>query len=298
MAEFASYFAGFTGDPAFSALVCAWVFMFGACVASFLNVCIWRLPRGESVSRPASHCPRCNAPIPWYLNIPILSWLVLRGRCAACGGRISIRYPLVETLGGVLFLAAWAKYAFPAGFAMDPAGSPAVVPALWLAFSGLILGTFVDIDHMYLPDRVTLGGVAAGFALSCAVPELQHETLWWRGGMFSAIGALSGSVALWAVGFVFSKILKRDAMGFGDVKLVAAAGAFFGPMASFFVVVAGAMAGGLAGIVLLAAGKARIGGFREIPFGPYLAAAAVAWAFWGPPLVDAYVDFALSLSAP
>ena len=137
-------------------------FAFGACVASFLNVCIWRLPRNESVVRPGSHCPNCNAPIRWYQNVPIFSYLALGGKCANCRKPISIRYTIVELLGGILFLMAYLQWAMPAMFrdapiaAMHPLLNFWMLPTYWLVFAGLILGSFIDLEHFYLPDRVTI----------------------------------------------------------------------------------------------------------------------------------------------
>ena len=213
----------------------AFAFAMGCCIASFLNVCIWRLPRNESVAWPPSHCPNCNARIRWYQNIPILSWCVLRGRCANCHEPISIRYTIVELLGGILFLLAYLQWAMPSplffrcwpALGMMPLLSLWAVPVYWLVFSGLILGSFIDLAHFYLPDRVTIGGMILGVPLSFLVPELQGErdglmALYWSlGGM--AIGFFS----LWLIGWIFSKLFKKEALGFGDVKLIGAVGAFF-----------------------------------------------------------------------
>ena len=154
-------------------------FALGCCVASFLNVCIWRLPRDESVVRPGSHCPNCNAPIRWYQNIPIVSWLALRGRCANCRKPISARYVVVELLGGVLFLLVYMQWAVPfflggpPPLGLVPRAVLWTMPVGWLVVSGLILGSFIDLDHFYLPDRVTIGGMVLGVPLSFLVPELQ-----------------------------------------------------------------------------------------------------------------------------
>ena len=187
-------------------------FAFGACVASFLNVCIWRLPRNESVVRPGSHCPNCNAPIRWYQNIPILSYLALGGKCANCRKPISIRYTIVELLGGILFLMAYLQWAMPAMFrdapiaAMHPLLNFWMMPTYWLVFAGLILGSFIDLEHFYLPDRVTIGGMLLGVPASVLIPELQLEKTWLDALCWSAGGLAFGFFFLWGMGWVFSKI--------------------------------------------------------------------------------------------
>lgn len=270
-------------------------FGLGCSIASFLNVCIWRLPRNESVVRPPSHCPKCNARIRWYQNIPILSWLALRGRCANCHEPISVRYAVVELLGGILFLLAYFQWAFvfflhawpPLG--LQPLVNMWAVPVSWLVFSGLILGSFIDLEHYYLPDRVTIGGMLLGVPLSYLVPELQGETeglsaLWWSLG-----GMAGGFFFLWGLGWFASKAFKKDAMGFGDVKLLGAIGAFFGPVAVLFTVVVSSFVGALAGGLLILRGKAKLGGFTAVPYGPFLALGALTWMFWGPRIVNWYL---------
>ena len=152
-------------------------FVWGACVGSFLNVCIYRIPRELSVVKPRSHCPHCSKPIPWYLNIPLFSYIMLRGKCRFCGERITPRYVLVELLVAVLFLLVWFKYAWEGGAPLlGLTGIPwdqwVLVPVYWLFMSGLVLGTFVDFEHLIIPDRVTLGGIVAGLILSALVPAM------------------------------------------------------------------------------------------------------------------------------
>ena len=270
-------------------------FAFGACVASFLNVCIWRLPRNESVVRPASHCPKCNAPIAWYQNIPVLSYVALGGKCAKCRDPISMRYTVVELLGGILFLVAYLQWAMPAAFGAAPVAGLrplfnfGCVPAYWLVFSGLILGSFIDLEHFYLPDRVTIGGMLLGVPASVLLPEFQLEKSWLDALCWSAAGLAFGFFFLWGMGWTFSKIFKKDALGFGDVKLMGAVGAFFGPTAVLFVLIVSSLIGSLVGVVLIIRGRARIGGFTAVPYGPFIAVATLAWMFWGPRLVDFYL---------
>ena len=282
-------------DSFYFCLFAVFSFAFGSCIASFLNVCIWRLPRNESVVSPPSHCPSCGASIKWYQNIPIVSWLALRGRCANCRKPISPRYVVVELLGGVLFLLAYLQWAQPAMFrlapslGMTPLASPATMFAYWLVATGLILGSFIDLDHFYLPDRVTIGGMVLGVPASVLIPELQGETnrlfaLYWSLG-----GLAFGFGFLWGIGWVFTKLFRKEAMGFGDVKLIGAIGAFFGPIPVLFVVIASSVIGSAVGIVMMARGRARLGGFTAVPFGPFLALATVLWMHWGVPLLAAYV---------
>jgi leader peptidase (prepilin peptidase)/N-methyltransferase len=270
-------------------------FAIGACIASFLNVCIWRLPRNESVIRPASHCPNCNASIKWYQNIPIISYLALGGKCANCKKPISMRYTIVELLGGILFLAAYLQWAMPATFAdmpiagMRPLMTLACVPVCWLIFSGLILGSFIDLEHFYLPDRVTIGGMVLGVPASILIPELQLERSWFDSLCWSLAGLAFGFFFLWGMGVVFSKLFKKDALGFGDVKLMGAVGAFFGPIAVLFVLIVSSIVGSIVGIGLIIKGRAKLGGFTAVPYGPFIAVAVLVWMFWGPKLVSAYM---------
>ena len=278
----------------FTVFAC-FAFALGACVASFLNVCIWRLPREESVVRPGSHCPKCNAPIKWYQNIPIVSWCCLRGRCANCHQPISIRYTVVELLGGILFLMAYLQWALPSILrqmpilGLVPASDMWLVAAEWLVITGLILGSFIDLEHFYLPDRVTIGGMVLGVPLSFLVPELQCQTdrliaLYWSLG-----GMTVGFLFLWGVGAFFSKLFKKEALGFGDVKLIGAVGAFFGPVAVLFTTILSSLVGSIIGLILVARGRAKLGGFTAVPYGPFLAIGALVWMYWGPALVEWYM---------
>jgi len=290
------------GDLYYFLVFGLFAFSFGACVASFLNVCIWRLPRGESVVRPASHCPNCNAAIRWYQNIPILSWLALRGRCANCRQPISPRYMIVEIMGGVLFFLPYLQWAGCGGptigvgfphvnemLGLVPIASPALVPVSWLVISGLILGSFIDLAHFYLPDRVTIGGMILGVPISFLVPEIQGETdgltaLYW------SLGGMAGSfLFLWGLGWFFSKLFRKEALGFGDVKLLGAVGAFFGPVAAVFTLIVSSLVGSVAGGVLMLRGRTKLGRFTAVPYGPFLAIGVLVWMFWGPALVRAWL---------
>lgn len=254
----------------------AMVFLAGACIGSFLNVCIHRIPRDESVVTPRSRCPHCGRAIAWFDNLPILSWLALRARCRRCKAPISARYALVELLTAVLFLLVWRRY-----------GLDARTPVLALAVSGLILGTFVDLEHMIIPDRVTLGGIVAGLLLSPLVPALHGTDERGAALLASAIGAAAGAGSLYAVATVGRWVFRKDAMGLGDVKLLGAIGAFFGWPSVVFTIVVSSFLGSIAGLSFILMGRKAWG--SRIPYGPYLALAATLWMLGGDTLWQAYM---------
>jgi len=213
-------------------------FVLGACIGSFLNVVIYRLPKDESIVTPGSHCA-CGQPIKWHDNLPIISWLLLRGRARCCGRAFSARYPCVELLTGLLFVAGWLR--FP--------GQPVVAACGWVFLSCLIAATFIDLDHFIIPDVFTLGLGVVGVVLSIAVPALhgQRSDVYlvdaFRSGLTSLIGLLVGSgLVLW-IALLAEAVLKKEAMGFGDVKFVGAIGAFCGWPGAAFAVFGGAFVG-------------------------------------------------------
>lgn len=277
----------------------AFSFAFGACVASFLNVVIWRVPRGESIVSPPSHCPNCGAAIRWYQNVPVLSWLALRGKCANCRGPISPRYLLVELLGGGLFLAAFQKYGLaPAG--NGPLWGPLVqLVVMWAWISLMIVGSMIDFDHKLLPDFVTVGGMALGVLfhavqslfLFFSPPPHSIVRLFDYPIIFSLLGLAFGFGLLWLVRVLGSKAFRREAMGMGDVFLMGAVGALFGPLAVLVTLVLSSVFGSVAGLSLAALSKTRLGRFAEIPYGPYICLGCLAWMFCGPELVRAYLRF-------
>lgn len=274
-----------------------WWTVFGLFVGSFLNVAIHRLPRpGMTVSKPRrSQCPSCARELTWKENIPLFSWALQRGRCRGCGWRIPWRYPLVELLtAGLWFLAAWAT----------PDAAWDLVAVRVLVLSGLVVATFVDFEHFEIPDQVSIGGMVVAPLASFLVPRL-HETTWLAryfstGEDVDRIGALLASVCGIAVGGGvllligwFGKLLfRRDAMGLGDVKLLAAAGGFVGPGAAMAALVIGSLFASIMGVLNVArfyglsrarvrrrgARRSRASSFRSarvagryLPFGPYLA---------------------------
>jgi leader peptidase (prepilin peptidase)/N-methyltransferase len=264
-------------------------FVWGACIGSFLNVCIYRIPRDMSIVKPRSHCPHCKTMIPWYENIPLLSYLVLRAKCSRCKGRISPRYFLIELLTACLFYVVWLKYFSPKTLMFGDAIGIWVVPVYWTVISGLIVGTFIDFEHMIIPDRITIGGIVAGFALSFLVPELHVDNgNRWHSLLLSVCGAAAGGGLLWAVGGVGSFIFKKEAMGLGDVKLLAAIGAFFGWRAILFTVMVSSFVGTIVGLALVLRGRKKMK--SRIPYGPYLAMGAVVWVLYGAAIWEWYYN--------
>jgi leader peptidase (prepilin peptidase)/N-methyltransferase len=345
-------------------------FVFGSVVGSFLNVCIYRMPLDLSVNEPRrSFCPACKKQLPWHQNIPLLSWLFLRGRCANCGSRIAFRYFAVELLTALLFLAVWFQFSWP------------VAIAYWVFLSLLIVGTFIDFEHFIIPDEVTIGGTVAGILASFLVPALMSTYGRWTALATSALSAALGYVILWivleagkkafgkkkirleaptaftwtrkgddadfAVGeekglwsdyfsrendllillcdeavidarnvgktelrFHYNRVnlsgeeilldtidrisgvvrelqIPREAMGRGDLKFLAAIGAFLGWRAVLFSVFAGSMLGSLVGLLTMLIGK-RVWS-AKLPFGPYLAFGGLLWMFFGESLLRWYL---------
>ena len=290
------------------------VVLFGACIGSFLSVCIYRIPRDESIVRPRSHCPSCGKLIPWYFNIPVLSWLMLGGKCHYCKSRISPRYLILEVFTALLFTVVWlqvfAGLTIPEDlgrawlthgndllappcwrYGLTPLLHPALLPVYWLVLWGLILGTFVDLEHYILPDRVTIGGMVAGVVLSPLVPELHFTASWSTALLRSVLGLAVGFGGLWLIAILGELAFKKEAMGFGDVKLMGAIGAFFGWKAVLFVLLSASLFGSIVGVGLIALGKRQLQG--RIPFGPFLALGTLIWMFWGRALVSAYMRFLL-----
>ena len=350
-------------------------FVLGAAVGSFLNVCIYRLPVDLSINKPRrSFCPACKTPIPWHHNLPLISWIVLRGRCANCGAKIAFRYFAVELLTALLFLAIWQGFPWQAAI------------AYWICVSFLIVGTFIDFEHFIIPDRVTIGGIIAGVVASLAVPALMETDSRLAAGVRSLLAAALGYVilllvleagkiafgrkrirfdtptpftwakraddadflvgsekSLWSEHFAREKdrlllqcdeakidnhtygnvtldfhydrvavegeeflldhvneisgvarelLIPREAMGRGDLKFLAAIGAFLGWRAVLFSLFAGSLLGSIIGLITLIVGK-RVWS-AKLPFGPYLAFGAVSWMFFG----DVFLRWYAGLLSP
>jgi leader peptidase (prepilin peptidase)/N-methyltransferase len=345
------------------------LFIFGSMVGSFLNVCIYRLPRGLSVVSPPSHCPHCSYSIPWYLNVPLVTWLYLRGRCANCKAPISSRYFLVELLTGILFLGAWlttGRY------------SALVALSLCVLLAGLVAATFIDFEHFIIPDEITIGGMVVGFIISFFVPALHQAKTVADSLKSSGLGIIIGAGTVYGIlrigkllfgrqkldlpensTVVFTEtalilpdqqilyeelfyrksdsinveakkvelidrcyldvrvrlspeklmigeevfdpenvphmevladrmVLPREAMGFGDVKFMGAIGAFLGWQATLFSLMASSVIGAFVGVILILTKRQEWS--SRLPYGPYIALAAVGWIFGGQKLIDWWLN--------
>lgn len=268
-------------------MILTWVFLLGLVVGSFLNVCIFRLPRGESLVRPGSHCPSCGKPIRPSDNVPLLSYLFLRGRCRSCGTPISIRYPLVEGMTGLGFVLLVAR------FGLTLSGLFCL-----LFFCALMVLSFIDLEHQILPDMITLPGIPLG--VMGAVLPIFASFLWgadpgplWallRPRLLSSLlGLFLGGGLFFLIAFLGEAVLKREAMGGGDIKLAAMIGAFLGWRLLLVTIFLAALSGSLVGIFLLGLRLRR----REepLPFGPFLSLGAFLSLLGGDRVVEWYASF-------
>lgn len=265
------------------------VFAFGAVMGSFLNVCIYRIPKGESLILPGSRCPECKENIAFYDNIPILSYIFLGGRCRKCNARISVRYPLVELLNGLFYVSLLVFFGFGIKF---------IIYALFL--SSLIVITFIDIDHRIIPDVITLPGMLVGLTLTPFFITSFHDPIamslhrvlpqagtYLTGFFYSFFGLLVGSTPLLAIGWLWEKFRKVEAMGGGDIKLMGMVGSFVGWKGAILTIFLGALTGSIIGILLILLKKQSAN--KLIPFGPFLALGATVSLFWGNDIISWYL---------
>jgi len=258
-------------------LIPSTLFFLGLCFGSFGNVVILRMPEGKSVVSPRSSCPKCGHMIRWYENIPVLSWIFLRGKCSNCGTGISARYPFVELLTGLLFVALYLKVGL----------SWSLLELLIFGFS-LIVVSFIDLDHMILPDKFTLSGIAIGLTGAALNPEREFMAAVW--------GLLMGGGFLYAIAYIYFAIRKMDGMGGGDIKLLGWIGAVLGWKSIPFVILGSSVVGSVAGLIVSVKGGAGLK--SSIPFGPYLAAAAMVYVLFGQEMAAWYLSFFLPSIGP
>ena len=274
--------------PAFYTLALAGTTALGALIGSFLNVVIHRLPREESIVFPNSRCPSCETPIRPYDNVPVLSYLLLRGRCRACGERISPRYPAVEALTAVLF-----------GLTFLHAG---LSPALFfdLVFvAALVALIFIDAEHMLLPNRITYPGIAFAFVARAVVPNLyginflaEGALAGWPAWAVSLAGALCGALVgggtLWLVGWLWEKARGVEAMGLGDVKMMFMVGAYLGWPLTTLTIFLGVLSGSVVGVAIMLRSGERDAAKMLLPFGIFLGLGALVSLFFGLPIAEWY----------
>jgi len=245
------------------------IFIFGLCIGSFLNVCIYRLPASKSIVHPRSMCSNCGTLIAAYDNIPVLSYLWLKGRCRHCQIKISLRYPMVELLGGLFALGTFLKF----GLTLE-----ALI--YYLFFAALLIVTFIDIDHRIIPNVITLPGIPICFAASFALPTITYRE--------ALLGILIGGGSLFLVAWIYSLITKKEGMGGGDIKLLAMMGAIVGWQGVLFTIFLASLVGTLAGLAAML--QSRKGMKLAVPFGPFLSIGSITYIFFGTPLIDWYFN--------
>jgi len=248
------------------------VFVFGAIIGSFLNVCIYRIPRKKSIIHPSSACPVCEKPVRFYDNVPLVSWLVLKGKCRDCGARISFRYFLVELITAVVFAMIYRRWGLSYEF---------FIQIFFTAI--LIVVSFIDYDFQIIPDVLSVGGMFAGLIISFVRPDFRV--------MEAVYGVLIGGGVLFVIAYGYQLITKREGMGGGDIKLLAMIGSFSGLKGVLFSLIGGSVVGTLVGIPLMLMKGREEGGKYAIPFGPFLSLCAVLYLFMGPGVIHAFNEF-------
>jgi leader peptidase (prepilin peptidase)/N-methyltransferase len=241
------------------------IFIIGLVVGSFLNVCIYRLPREESIVKPRSHCPHCRKTIPWYDNIPLLSYILLKGKCRFCKARISFQYFTVELVTALLFILFYNTFGLT------------LKSLIYVIFTcGLVVATFVDFNFRIIPDEINIGGIILGLAISFIYPELQSTNNHFFGLYQSFLGIIIGGGVLWITGVIGDFIFKKETMGGGDVKLLAMVGAFLGWKTAVLTFFISPIFGAIVGIIIKLRTKNSL-----IAYGPYLALGSLVALFFG-----------------
>lgn len=266
----------------------SFVFIFGLIFGSFLNVCIYRLPREESIAFPPSHCTNCSSPIKYYQNIPVISYLLLGGKCSSCGESISPIYPAVELLTAVLVTLLFYKY-----------GVTIETFVYVLLTLSLIVITFIDLEHFIIPNVITFPGIAIGLIYNLLItdwglflkvfPRIDLGNIFYIipeiPALNSVFGIIIGGGSLFLIAYVYKLIRKVEGMGMGDVKLLAMLGAFLGVKGVFFTILISSLVGSVVGIaiILLQKGNMKL----ALPYGPFISIAAVIFLFTGPLVIPA-----------
>ncbi len=250
-------------------LIEIFIFLMGLCIGSFLNVCIYRLPESKSIVHPRSMCPNCDTPIPFYDNIPLFSYLWLKGQCRRCKVKISMRYPMVELLGGLVALGTYLRF-----------GLTIETLIYYVFIAALLVVTFIDLDHRIIPDVITLPGIPICFAASFALPDITYKD--------ALLGILVGGGSLFLVAWVYTILTKKEGMGGGDIKLLAMMGAIVGWQGVLFTIFVASLVGTLAGFAVML--QSRKGMKLAVPFGPFLSIGSITYIFFGTELVTWYLN--------
>ena len=250
-------------------LIEIFVFLIGLCIGSFLNVCIYRLPASKSILHPRSMCPNCDTLIPFYDNIPLFSYLWLKGQCRRCKIKISMRYPMVELLGGLVALGTYLRF-----------GLTIETLIYYVFIAALLMVTFIDLDHGIIPDVITLPGIPICFAASFALPDITYKD--------ALLGILIGGGSLFLVAWVYTILTKKEGMGGGDIKLLAMMGAIVGWQGVLFTIFVASLVGTLAGFAVML--QSRKGMKLAVPFGPFLSIGSITYILFGTELVTWYFN--------
>ncbi len=249
------------------------IIVLGLAWGSFLNVCIYRIPLKKNLMFSRSICPHCQNKISWYDNFPLLSYLILKGKCRFCEKKISIQYPLVELSSSLLLLLAYLKF----GLSWQFVSSAVLISILILVFC-------IDLYHRIIPDLITLPGIVLGLAFSFFNPQISF--------LNSLIGFFSGGLSLYLLAYVGEAVFKKESMGGGDIKLAALLGAFLGWKNLILIILLASFLGALVGVLKLSLSKSKKD--KTIPFGPFLALASVVALFWGEDLIRLYLSYFFS----
>ena len=243
------------------------IFAFGMCIGSFMNVCIYRLPIKKSIVLPGSFCPGCETPIRFYDNIPIFSYIWLRGRCRHCDARISIRYLTVEIMGGAFAMLSYLKF----GISLEGLIYYAMVVSL-------LIVTYIDLDYQIIPDVISLPGIPIGFLASFALPALNYKE--------SILGIVIGGGSLYLIAWSYHLLTKKEGMGGGDIKLLAMIGAVVGWKGVLFTIFVASVVGTVSGVLVMLRQKQDLK--LAVPFGPFLSIGAISYIFFGSSLIPWY----------
>lgn len=268
------------------AILSAASFVLGGLIGSFLNVCVHRMPLGLSVVKPRSRCPKCENCLAWYDNMPVMSWLILGAKCRNCKEPISWQYPLVEAITAVLFYFVFMKF-----------GLTIATPIYMLMAASLVLVTFIDLTDWTIPNEVTFPGMPLGVVCAVLAMMVPDTGLMLDKPVMAIVGLFLGGGVLYVLDMISLLVLKKRGMGFGDVKLLAMLGAFFGPAGVFMIIIISSFFGSVIGVTLIVMNKGKETDVGEknighyLPFGPYIVLGGLAYMFVGPQIIDMYLGY-------